>query len=214
MDDLTDKKIENSTSAPAVVPVRSETENSAALITASDAEPEDVTGLQQLFGAELKCALAGISSTAPLTQTRTPTTAQRQRRPNPVIELAEVPAEVVADAPAPPRPNVLELLDPELWPDPVIGSDVLSAIAETFSRYVVLPDGAFIKVGNLLRIIKQFKLYRATNTTFGAYWDNLFNGDAHTFPFDDVAVPYQFVELLVQPSARNIGEISVESISF
>ena len=37
--------------------------------------------------------------------------------------------------------------------------------------------GAFIKVGNLLRIIKQFKLYRATNTTFGAYWDNLFNGD-------------------------------------
>ena len=142
MDDLTDKKIENSTSAPAMVSERSEAENSAALITAADKELDDVEGFKQLFGAELKCALAGISSTAPLTQTRTPTTAQRQRRPNPVIELAEVPAEVTADAPAPPRPNVLELSDPELWPDPVIGSDVLSAIAETFSRFVVLPDGA------------------------------------------------------------------------
>jgi putative DNA primase/helicase len=30
----------------------------------------------------------------------------------------------------------------ELWPDVVNGADVLSEIAETFARYVALPDGA------------------------------------------------------------------------
>lgn len=38
--------------------------------------------------------------------------------------------------------RAVSLPDVELWPEPVDGAAVLAAIAETFSRYVALPDGA------------------------------------------------------------------------
>jgi putative DNA primase/helicase len=38
--------------------------------------------------------------------------------------------------------GALNLADVELWPDAVIGADVLSEIAEMFACYVALPDGA------------------------------------------------------------------------
>jgi putative DNA primase/helicase len=38
--------------------------------------------------------------------------------------------------------RTVDLADVELWPDAVSGADVLSEIAETFARYVALPDGA------------------------------------------------------------------------
>jgi putative DNA primase/helicase len=38
--------------------------------------------------------------------------------------------------------RTLNLADVDLWPDTVNGADVLSEIAETFARYVALPDGA------------------------------------------------------------------------
>lgn len=36
----------------------------------------------------------------------------------------------------------LGIADVEPWPEPVHGADVLNEIAETFSRYMALPDGA------------------------------------------------------------------------
>jgi putative DNA primase/helicase len=36
----------------------------------------------------------------------------------------------------------LDLADLELWPDPVNGAEVLNSVAASFSRYVVLPEGA------------------------------------------------------------------------
>jgi putative DNA primase/helicase len=36
----------------------------------------------------------------------------------------------------------LGLKDPECWPDPVDGGEVLAEISDTFSRYLALPDGA------------------------------------------------------------------------
>lgn len=38
--------------------------------------------------------------------------------------------------------QAVELADVELWPQSVIGADVLNDVAETISQYVVLPDGA------------------------------------------------------------------------
>lgn len=38
--------------------------------------------------------------------------------------------------------RTLNLADVDLWPDAVNGADVLSEIAETFARYVALPEGA------------------------------------------------------------------------
>jgi putative DNA primase/helicase len=38
--------------------------------------------------------------------------------------------------------GALNLADVELWPGPVDGADILAELAETFSRYVVLPVGA------------------------------------------------------------------------
>lgn len=36
----------------------------------------------------------------------------------------------------------LNLADPEYWPEPINGAEVLSEASETFSRYLALPDGA------------------------------------------------------------------------
>jgi putative DNA primase/helicase len=38
--------------------------------------------------------------------------------------------------------RTLNLADVELWPDAVKGADVLAGLAETFSHYIALPDGA------------------------------------------------------------------------
>lgn len=38
--------------------------------------------------------------------------------------------------------GALNLVDVELWPEPVNGADTLAGLAETFSRYVALPAGA------------------------------------------------------------------------
>jgi hypothetical protein len=117
-----------------VIAENSKEGNAATPVTAADTEPADVTGIHQLFGADLEQALIGMGSATLPTQTGTPAPAPSLSRPNRGIQPA-----AAADTPA---RNVLELPAVEPWPDPVIGSDVLNATAETFSRYVVLPEGA------------------------------------------------------------------------
>src|SRR5438067_71720 len=48
----------------------------------------------------------------------------------------------MSDSTASLQGSPIALIKAEPWPEPVSGNDVLDAIAETFSRYVVLPDGA------------------------------------------------------------------------
>ncbi len=61
----------------------------------------------------------------------------------PDVETEEIPQQ---SASAKPKPilqgSAVELPEIELWPEAVSGADTLSKIAETFARYVALPDGA------------------------------------------------------------------------
>ena len=76
----------------------------------------------------------GLITPSTQTTTSVPITTAWQPPPNPVTQ----PAEVSAPAPS----KAVELPEVEMWPDPVNGAEVLDAIAEAFSRYVVLPAGA------------------------------------------------------------------------
>ena len=98
------------------------------------ADPTDVTGLHQLSGVALETFLRETGSTPPPPETGAATPAPRCPRPNGGIE----PTEASATASS----NAVVLSDVVAWPDPVNGSEVLNGIAETFSRYVVLPEGA------------------------------------------------------------------------
>ncbi|MCB1811946.1 MAG: DUF3631 domain-containing protein [Candidatus Competibacteraceae bacterium] len=73
-----------------------------------------------------------------------------ERRRKPAAELLEIrpaildklvdavrKAQAVND-----EPQTLSIEDPEPWPDPVDGADLLAAISETLGRYVALPEGA------------------------------------------------------------------------
>lgn len=61
------------------------------------------------------------------------------RAPSKIVDAAlRMPSEPKEDA----QGAELLLSDPELWAEPVVGSELLSEISATFSAYVVLPDGA------------------------------------------------------------------------
>lgn len=61
----------------------------------------------------------------------------------PGAETEATPPQIKAAKPKPILQGSAVLLpEIELWPEAVNGADVLSKIAETFARYVVLPDGA------------------------------------------------------------------------
>jgi uncharacterized protein DUF3631 len=60
----------------------------------------------------------------------------------PDTETEETPSQIKAAKPKPIlQGSAVFLPEIELWPDAVNGADTLSEIAETFARYVVLPDG-------------------------------------------------------------------------
>jgi hypothetical protein len=61
----------------------------------------------------------------------------------PDVDTEETPPQIEAAKPKPILQGSAVLLpEIELWPEAVNGADTLSKIAETFARYVALPDGA------------------------------------------------------------------------
>jgi hypothetical protein len=61
----------------------------------------------------------------------------------PDVEMEETPQQIeIAKSKPILQGNAVSLPEVELWPEAVNGADALSKIAETFARYVALPEGA------------------------------------------------------------------------
>ncbi|MGA2029023.1 MAG: hypothetical protein ABSG87_03010 [Verrucomicrobiota bacterium] len=61
----------------------------------------------------------------------------------PDVDTEETPPQIEAAKPKPIlQGSAILLPEIELWPEAVNGADTLSKIAESFARYVALPDGA------------------------------------------------------------------------
>src|SRR5207247_4814056 len=63
------------------------------------------------------------------------------RGPKELVDAALPPAGGVEEG-AELQGHALTLRDPDPWPDPVDGAELLDEIAATFARFVVLPEGA------------------------------------------------------------------------
>ena len=122
---------ENATPAPAVVVAdQANVGNTATPVPAADPEDDDLDVFIGRDDLDSERRLEPEEASRPPTPDPIPIRRGRDRNIWPTMVPATAPS------------NVVVLPDVEVWPEPVNGADVLTGIAQTFSRYVALPEGA------------------------------------------------------------------------